>query len=62
MDRQIDVAGIYLCEVSNIEQVKGLKQFTLPEMKPLLTNSQKLADILQAQELNTETQTLLYFY
>lgn len=48
------MVGRYLCEVSNIKQVKGFKQFTLFEMKLVLTNPQERADILQAQELNTK--------
>lgn len=44
----------YLREVSNIEQVEGLKQFTLFQMKLLLTNSKKRPDVLQAQELKKQ--------
>lgn len=63
-DRYIDVVGRYLCEVSNIKQVKGFKQFILFQLKPVLTNSQERADVLQAQELNTDmiiTITLHFF-
>lgn len=61
MEREKNRRGLYLPKVSDVKEIKGLKQVALLHGKRRVAGHEECADVLQAQELQRQQWRLFSF-